>query len=86
MKRGKNAGDFKLHADGDVADVWAIELYPDQIINNQIPVELPVYDGVVTPDIRNDLLKLAVVERYGKNGNIGITFVKGFGLRQGALA
>jgi len=40
----------------------------------------------VTTDIRNDLLKLAVVERYGKNGNIGITFVKGFGLRQGALA
>jgi len=84
--RGKNAGDFELAADGDVADVWAIELYPDQIINNQITVELPVYDGVVAPDIRNDLLKLAVVERYGKNGNIGITFVKGFGLRQGALA
>jgi len=86
VKRGKNAGDFELPADGDVADVWAIELYPDQIINNQITGKLPVYDGVVTPDIKNDLLKLAVVERYGKNGNIGITFVKGFGLRKGALA
>ncbi len=86
VKRGKNARDFELHADGGVADVWAIDLYPDQIINNQIAVQLPVYDGVVTPDVSKDLLKLSVVERYGKNGNIGITFVKGFGLRQGALA
>jgi len=86
VKRGKQARDFELPANVDVADVWAIDLYPDQIINNQISVKLPVYDGVVTTDIRNDLLKLAVVERYGKNGNIGITFVKGFGLRQGALA
>ena len=86
VKRGKDAQDFALPADNQVADVWAIDLYPDQIINHQIAVKLPVYDGVVTPDVSSDLLKLAVVERYGKNGNIGITFVKGFGLRQGALA
>ena len=29
---------------------------------------------------------MAVVERYGKNGNIGLAFVKGFGLKRGALA
>jgi adenine deaminase len=86
VKRGKDARDFALSADGEVTKVWAIDLFPDQIINKQISVELPIYDGVVSADISRDLLKLAVVERYGKNGNIGITFVKGFGLRQGALA
>lgn len=86
VKRGKEAQDFELRVDGEVANVWAIDLYPDQIINKQISVRLPVYDGVVAPDVANDLLKLAVVERYGKNGNIGITFVKGFEIRQGALA
>jgi adenine deaminase len=86
VKRGKKAQDFELRADGEVADIWAIDLYPDQIINNRISAKLPIYDGVVSPDVSSDILKLAVVERYGKNGNIGITFVKGFGLRQGALA
>ena len=38
------------------------------------------------PDISRDILKLAVVERHGKNGNIGLTFVRGFGLKNGALA
>jgi len=86
VQRGKEAKDFELQSDDEIAKVWAIDLYPDQIINKRTSVQLPVYDGIVAPDVSQDLLKLAVVERYGKNGNIGITFVKGFGLRQGALA
>ncbi|MFC1996420.1 adenine deaminase [Chloroflexota bacterium] len=84
--RGKSAKDFELPGSDEISDVWAIDIYPDQIINNQIAVKLPVFDGGVTADISKDLLKLAVVERYGKNGNIGITFVKGFGMLKGALA
>lgn len=30
--------------------------------------------------------KLSIVERYGKNGNVGNGFVKGFSLKNGALA
>ena len=33
-----------------------------------------------------DLLKLAVLERHLGTGNIGVGFVRGFGLQQGALA
>ncbi len=47
---------------------------------------LDVVDGNALADIGKDALKLAVVERYGMNGNIGITFVSGFGLKSGALA
>jgi adenine deaminase len=36
--------------------------------------------------MENDLLKLSVVERYGKTGGIGNGFVKGFKLKKGALA
>jgi adenine deaminase len=86
LSRGKSANDFKLPCEGKVAEVWAIGLYPDQIINKQIAVKLPVIDGAVAPDVRNDVLKLAVVERYAKNGNIGIAFVKGLGMQKGAFA
>ena len=86
VKRGKHSKDFVFAAEGDVAEVWVIDLYPDQIINQQISVKLPVDNGVVNPDVSQDCLKLAVVERYGKNGNIAVTFVRGFGLKNGALA
>lgn len=86
VSRGKQAVDFALTAEGDKANVWVIDLYPDQIINKRMQAELQVVNGAVMPDLSRDILKLAVVERHGKNGNIGITFVRGFGLQNGALA
>jgi adenine deaminase len=86
VTRGKTGADFRLAADGTSARVRVIELFPDQIINRIGEAVLPVVDGQVMADPAQDVLKLAVVERYGKNGNIGVTFVRGFGLKQGALA
>lgn len=48
--------------------------------------DVEVMDGRALVDVRRDLLKIAVVERYGKTGNIGKGFVKGFGIKHGALA
>ena len=86
VRRGKTAADFIVQTDRPFADVHVIELYPDQIINQIGQARLPVVNGSVQPDIDQDVLKLAVVERHGKNGNIGVAFVRGFGLERGALA
>ena len=37
------------------------------------------------PDPAQDVLKIAVVERHGQNGNIAVAFAKGFGLQRGAI-
>ena len=37
-------------------------------------------------DVARDILKMAVIERHQASGAIGIGFVKGFGLKGGALA
>ena len=37
-------------------------------------------------DIKQDVIKLAIIERHGKNGNIALSFVNGFGLKKGAIA
>lgn len=47
---------------------------------------LPVKDGIVRADTEQDLLLIAQVERYGKNGNIGKGFMAGFNLKKGAMA
>ena len=67
-------------------DIHVIDMIPRQIINRHIIKELKVKNGAVLTDVDQDILKLAVVERYGKNGNVGVGFVRGFQLKKGALA
>ena len=37
-------------------------------------------------DVENDILKIAVVERHKNTGHIGVVFIKGYGLKKGAVA
>ena len=86
ITRGQQAADFLLPAEGAQSRVRVIEITGDQIVNESGEAVLPVKNGGVCTDPERDLLKLAVVERYGKNGNIGLTFVRGIGLKQGAIS
>ena len=63
-----------------------IEIVPGQIVTKKRMERVKVEDGTIVPDIGKDILKLAVVERHKASGNIGLGLVKGFGLKQGALA
>jgi len=45
-----------------------------------------VVDGAVVADPRRDILKIAVVNRYVPKAPVAGGFIKGFGLRAGALA
>ncbi len=84
--RGKGPVDFRFESKASSVKVRVIELIENQIINREINATLPVQDGCIQNDTENDILKLAVVERYGKNGNIGLGFVHGFGIQRGAIA
>ncbi|AGY75214.1 adenine deaminase [Clostridium autoethanogenum] len=78
---------FKINSKcNDTTCINAIELIKDQIINKWIKVKLPVKGGLIQNDVEEDILKLAVVERYGKTGGVGIGFVKGFNIKDGALS
>ncbi len=63
-----------------------IEIIPGQIITKKRIEKVKIKDGVILPDLDEDILKLVVVERHKATGNIGLGLVKGFGLKQGALA
>jgi adenine deaminase len=77
---------LSVPAEGNKAKVRVINLYPDQIINFATEEWLDVVDGVITVNVGDDVLKLSVIERYGKNGQVGSAFVRGFKLKSGALA
>lgn len=88
LKKPINADSFKVKAKTSQpkAKVNVIDLIDRQIINTCKVIELPAQNGEISMDIENDVLKLAVVERYGKTGGVGVGFVKGFKLKHGALA
>jgi adenine deaminase len=85
VRRGRRAAHFALGAGGARVRVRVIEIVPDQIINHFREAELRVVDGEIQPDPAQDVLKIAVVERHGKNGNVALAFAKGFGLKRGAI-
>lgn len=86
LKRPITAESFRISASGNQAKVRVIDMIPRQIINHHVTELMAIRDGSIAADVSRDLLKLAVVERYGKNGNVGVGIVRGFRLREGALA
>jgi adenine deaminase len=65
--------------------VKVIQLIPDQIVTKKVMKKIVLRDGKALPNIKEDILKVAVVERHRASGNIGIGFVQGFGLKRGAI-
>lgn len=79
--------DLKVRAENkEQVKVKTIGLIPEQIITLNLEYELPVEGGEVLPDLESDVLKIAVIERHHATGNFGVGFVKGFGLKEGAIA
>jgi adenine deaminase len=64
----------------------AVEVIAGQIVTRLIDVDPVVSRGSVVASPDHDLLKLVCVERHHGTGRVGVGLVRGFGLREGALA
>jgi adenine deaminase len=75
--------DFKIAASG--THVKVIEALDGQLITKEFHAPCKIEDGYAVTDAENDILKLAVVNRYS-NEKPAIAFIKNFGLKSGAIA
>jgi len=75
---------LSIKAEGN--EIRVIEVIPNQIITKERIEKAAVRNGLAVADPGRDLLKIAVLERHLASGNIGLGFVKGFGLKKGAIA
>ena len=74
---------FRIAWSGGAARV--IGLVPGQIITESL-VDVPKHrGGEAVADPERDLAKIAVIERHLGTGRSGLGFVRGFGLRRGAI-
>lgn len=62
-----------------------IQVIPGQLVTDEVHLDIDwgVNNGV---DVGQDILKLAVIERHKNTGHIGIGFIRGIGLKKGAIA
>jgi adenine deaminase len=80
-----STNDFAIPWDGE-GQARVIGIVPDQIVTDSLVEQPRVEGGKALADPDRDLLKIAVVERHLGTGRVGIGFVRGFGLRTGAMA
>ena len=71
---------------GNRVETPVIGILPGKIITEHLTFDIAPQDGDKRPDPERDLIRIAVIERHGKNGNRATGFVQGFGLKRGAIA
>lgn len=79
----KNDSDFRTPAHS--REVRVIVARDGELITGQTTASLPERKGLLLADPQQDVLKIAVVNRY-EEALPAVAFVQGFGLRQGAIA
>ncbi|WP_111536663.1 adenine deaminase [Palleronia aestuarii] len=77
-------GTFRHGANRTATDVIGIQ--PGRILTDHLHEDVAPNGGDKPPDPARDLARITVIERHGKNGNVASGFVRGFGIRSGAVA
>jgi len=75
--------DFQIR--GERVPAKIIGIIPNEIVTQSLDERVKIRNGFAVSDITRDILKIAVIERHKKTGNIGLGFIKGVGLKEGAL-
>ena len=76
--------DFRIEALSDSART--IEIIPHQLVTKSTVSPIKIENGNAVSNIDTDTLKICVIERHRATGNIGKGFVKGFNIKNGAIA
>lgn len=82
----KKPEDFAIKAQPGVTTIRVIEALEGQLITNEVHLPAKIENGHIISDTEQDVLKLAVINRYQPNATPAICFIKNFGLQKGALA
>jgi adenine deaminase len=88
VENSVRVADFRpeqLRLAGHAGTARVIGMIQDQIVTDALTMDVEAVDGELVTDPARDLLKVAVVERYGR-GRVGVGLLHGLGLHAGAVA
>ena len=74
---------IRVKSEGPVINV--IGVTEGTVITKTLQVKPKIEGWYVVPDVENDIAKIVVLERHRNTGRFGIGFVKGLGIKSGAV-
>jgi adenine deaminase len=75
---------FELPAKSD--RIRVIGAQQDQLATEHRVLRCRVVEKQAVADVGRDILKMAVIERHRRSGNMGVGFIQAFGFKRGAIA
>jgi adenine deaminase len=87
LPRDMKASDFIIGTEPTASQVNAriINMVTD-LVTAELAMQWPVTDGQINPNIDQDVIKVAAIDRAHNPGKIYVGLIKGFGLKSGAMA
>lgn len=67
-------------------EVRTIDIIPGSVVTNEGRAKVCLDESGIWRRGEDDIIKLAVIERHHGTGNIGLALLRGYGLRNGAVA
>jgi adenine deaminase len=88
VKRELMAEDFKLasRSKQDRTQVNVINIIENSARTEKMTAMLDVKQGIVQPNVEQDIIRLACIERHHGTGQISLGFTHGFQVKTGAVA
>ena len=81
----KTVKDFEIKAAENQTEILVIEALEGQLITNKLTQKATIKNGLLVPNIDEDILKIVVVNRYN-DAPVAISFIKNIGIKCGAIA
>jgi adenine deaminase len=87
LPQDMKSSDFIITTDSKASCVKAriIDMVTD-LVTAELAMEWPVTNGQIKPDVDQEVIKVAAIDRTHNPGNIYVGLIKGFGLKSGAMA
>ena len=87
LPRDMKSSDFIINTDPKAFHVNAriIDMVTD-LVTAELEMQWPVTNGQINPDVEQDVIKVAAIDRTHNPGKMCVGLIKGFGLNSGAMA
>ena len=83
VKKIPSPEQLRVKPDGDLINV--IGVTEGTVITKTLTLAPKIENGFVVPDLDNDVAKIVVLERHRDTGRFAVGFVKGLGIKRGAV-
>ncbi|MCF3944805.1 adenine deaminase [Oceanobacillus alkalisoli] len=77
---------LKSKRDNSSTRINVIKVIENSARTEKLEADVPVVDGIIQPDVEQDILRIACIDRHHGSGQLSLGFTQGFQIKKGAVA